>query len=221
MATLNFPPRIHYELEGWQLIWFRLLPADGEAETLAGRMREEAGRARSRHPDGIPTGDEVVSEIRGLFRDGGIDPTRYRPSSEALLRRVLKGDEIPLIHPMVDLNNLLSLRLLVPCCVLDPDHVSPPFTLRLGAEGEEMDSLRGVFNLEGKPLLEDLEGPFGTPITDSERVRIRSDTGEVWLVAYLPRRSGDPERVEEELKSLLDRTGVARLAETAVPPLPE
>jgi DNA/RNA-binding domain of Phe-tRNA-synthetase-like protein len=60
------------------------------------------------------------------------------------------------------------------------------FTLRAGREGETMASLRGLFALHGKPLLADAAGPFGTPITGSERVRVGSATRRAWLVAYLP-----------------------------------
>ena len=49
-----------------------------------------------------------------------------------------------------------------------------------------MESLRGEMRLGGRPLLEDARGPFGTPISDSRRVRIQPDTVRGWLVGYLP-----------------------------------
>jgi len=64
--------------------------------------------------------------------------------------------------------------------------VTPPIRLRRGHPGERMDSLRGDFDLAGKPLLEDARGPFGTPITDSQRVAVGESTREAWMVVYLP-----------------------------------
>jgi DNA/RNA-binding domain of Phe-tRNA-synthetase-like protein len=207
-----FPPDVTVHLQGWSLHWQRFtLTGEGTAELA--RLREEIARScRERWPEGVPTDHATVASIRRLFRAAGTDPTRYRPSSEALLRRILKGDPLPSIHPLVDLNNLLSLRLLVPCCVIDPDRLEPPFEFRVGRAGESMDSLRGPFGVEGKPLLADVRGPFGTPITDSERVMVRTDTRRVWLMAYLPEEGaieGDPAEV---IAGLLATAPVARPA---------
>ena len=206
-----FPPITEARLEGWALCWLDLeATAEGD-QALRDLVSAEAAAARGRWPGGIPVEHPTVAALRRLFRAAGTDPTRYRPSSEALLRRVLKGEEPPAIHPLVDLNNLLSLRLLVPCCVIDPEQVAPPFVLRAGTAGEQMESLRGPFPLEGKPLLADAQGPFGTPITDSERVKVRPGTGRVWLVTYLPAggsAEGEPAAI---LADLLARAPVARL----------
>lgn len=200
--THDFPPTVTTELPGWDLRWLRLIPSGEADEALAALRLESAARTRERWADGVPTEHPTVAAVRRLFRAAGTDPTRYRPSSEALLRRVLKGDDLPSILPLVDLNNLLSLRLLVPCCVIDPDRLEPPLQLRAGRAGERMESMRGPFGLEGKPLLADARGPFGTPITDSERVMVEEGVEVVWLVAYLPEEGaveGDPAEVAGEL----------------------
>jgi len=206
-----FPPTTEARLEGWALHWLELEATGGGEQALRDLLSAETTAARGRWPGGVPVEHPTVAALRRLFRASGTDPTRYRPSSEALLRRVLKGEELPAIHPLVDLNNLLSLRLLVPCCVIDPERVVPPFVLRAGTAGEQMASLRGPFPLEGKPLLADAQGPFGTPITDSERVKVEPGIGRVWLVAYLPAEGsaeGEPAAV---MADLLERAPVARL----------
>jgi DNA/RNA-binding domain of Phe-tRNA-synthetase-like protein len=76
--------------------------------------------------------------------------------------------------------------LAVPCCIVAEGSFAPPVVLRAGKPGESYESLRGPFNLEGKPLLADAEGPFGTPITDSQRVKVTAETRRAWMVAYLP-----------------------------------
>ena len=211
MPVPRFPPEQTLELEGWELAWFRLVPVPGGGDALDEVWREVVGGVVERFPDGNLASDPVVAAVRRLFRSAGTDPTRYRPSSEALARRLLKGRDLPRIHPMVDLNNLFSLTLMVPCCVVDPSALQPPFVLRRGAAGERMDSLRGPFALEGKPVLVDRLGPFGTPITDSERVRITGKTGECWLVAYTVGEAGGVGVARQELAALLRRAPVARL----------
>lgn len=186
---------VTHELPGWRLAWSRLelLPDIGDA---ARRAREVAtSQARDRFAGESLPDLPVVAAVRRLFRDAGADPTRYRPSSEALLRRILKGEELPAIHPLVDLNNCLSVTLAVPSCVMAEGTVEAPVVLRSGAPGERMDSLRGDFDLAGKPLLADVAGPFGTPITDSRRVAVGGTTNAAWIVAYLP-SSMDPAAVD-------------------------
>ena len=207
-----FPPETHCDLPGWELSWFRLLPTsrgDGELRQLSARV---VASVQAAFADRAPSEDEVVQAVRRLFRAAGCDPTRHRPSSEALIRRVLKQESLPSIHPLVDLNNLLSLRLRVPCCVLDPRAVDPPFSLRAGSSGESMESLRGAFNLEGKPVMVDANGAFGTPITDSVRVKITTDSNVGWLVAYGVTGLCEKEEVARDLKELLREAPVAELS---------
>ncbi len=177
---------VEHRLPGWSLAWTRLerLPCD---EGRVAAMRQEAAeRCRAeRRLESLPA-DPVVAAVRRLFREAGTDPTRYRPSSEALIRRLLKGDDLPAIHPFVDLNNCLSVDLAVPSCVMAEGSFAPPVVLRRGEPGERYDSLRGDFDLAGKPLLADGAGPFGTPISDSRRVAVSAASETAWLVAYLP-----------------------------------
>lgn len=179
-------PGLSHELPGWSLAWARLAWDGTRAEVVAAMLAGEERRARQMWAVEALAGDPVVAAVRRLFRAAGCDPTRYRPSSEALLRRVLKGEALPNVHPLVDCNNALSIALAVPSCVMVAGSLRPPLTLRAGRDGESMVSLRGPFALAGKPLLADQEGPFGTPITDSEKVKVLPETRLAWLVAYLP-----------------------------------
>ena len=199
-----FPPDVEYKLSGWDLFWVELeitgdiKPLDDERRSLGGRLKIILkGLPIAEHP--------TVQSVRSLFRNAGCDPTRYRPSSEALLRRLAKGDELPAILPAVDINNIWSVELLSPCCVINPDKLSGSITLRRGQAGEIMESMRGPFGLEGKPVLADASGPFGTPITDSERVKVRGAAGTFWLVAYLPRNVVKPEFAWGKLTELAGR----------------
>ena len=182
----GFPPEVRHELPGWALLWADLEVCSDDDAALAALRAEAAARARASHTIETLSEHPTVAALRRLFRQAGCDPTRYRPSSEALLRRVLKGEELPAIHPLVDLNNCLSLELACPACVMNVANLRPPFALRAGAAGEAYASLRGPFNLEGKPLLVDAEGPCDAPITGGERVKVLPETRRAWLVAYMP-----------------------------------
>jgi DNA/RNA-binding domain of Phe-tRNA-synthetase-like protein len=175
-----------HALPGWRLVWVRLELVEGAREAAVEARGRAAAEARRRFGGANLVDFETVASVRRLFREAGTDPTRYRPSSEALLRRLLKGEELPAIQPLVDLNNCLSVVLAVPSCVMAEGSVAGPVVLRRGESGERMESLRGEFDLAGKPLLADLRGPFGTPITDSRRVAVGEETRAAWLVAYLP-----------------------------------
>jgi DNA/RNA-binding domain of Phe-tRNA-synthetase-like protein len=215
---MSFPPVVDHELEGWTLFWAELAPQAGPAEALAEARREAAARARGALTVEKLAAHPAAAAVRKLFRAAGCDPTRYRPSAEALLRRVLKGDELPAITPLVDLNNCLSVELVVPACVMDVGGLHPPFTLRAGRPGESMTSMRGPFDLHAKPTLVDTEGPFGTPITDSERVKVTAATTGVWLVAYLPAGVVTPDEAAGCLRRLVERAPLARLGATAHTP---
>jgi len=209
----DFPPPTRHELDGWLLFWADLTLCPGAAsEELATLRRETAARARAEHTLERLSEHPTASALRRLYRQAGVDPTRYRPSSEALLRRLLKGEELPAIHPLVDLNNCLSAALAVPACVMDVRHLRPPFTFRAGRPGEAYESLRGPFNLDGKPLLVDADGPCDTPITGGVRVKVREDTARVWLVAYMPTGVTSFEAAAATLADLVRRAPAAEVA---------
>ena len=219
MPPAPFP--VTHELEGWDLAWFLLESLPGQEASLAALRRLAAERARAGRSMESLAADPTVSALRSLFRAAGCDPTRYRPSSEALLRRLLKGDELPAIHPLVDLNNCVSVELAVPCCIVAEGSFTPPVVLRAGKPGESYESLRGPFNLEGKPLLADAEGPFGTPITDSQRVKVTAETRRAWMVAYLPAGVPGEGAVARALDLMLAEFPVAAIAARAAVEAPE
>lgn len=206
----DVPFAVRLDLPGWTLVWAELTVDPGSSAAHAALV-ETIARARTRHGDSLSPEHPTVTAIRKLFRAAGCDPTRYRPSSEALIRRILKGEDLAAIQPLVDLNNALSIDLAVPSCImaapLEPP-MEPPLVLRAGAPGETFESLRGPFSLEGKPLLADARGPLGTPITDSVRVKIQPDTAHGWLVAYLPKDVVFASEAERTLRELAARSGV-------------
>lgn len=210
-------PPIDYELPGWELFFAELDRNEldgGGVDALRARTTEWVRETLSRetlaqHP--------AVSAMRRLFKEAGTDPTKYRPSSEALLRRLLKGEPMPAIDPLVDVNNCLSATLAVPCCVMAEGSFEPPFVFRTGREGESYESLRGAFRLDGKPLLLDARGPCDAPITGSARVKVTDATDRATLVAYLPEGMISSEEARRTLDKMLQEARTPQ-AKTARPP---
>lgn len=209
---MQAPPfTVVHELAGWDLFWVRLEVVPGREEELAALRRRAGQTACAERTVESLAVDPTVAAVRSLFRAAGCDPTRYRPSSEALLRRLLKGEELSAIHPLVDLNNCFSVALAVPSGIVAEGSFTPPVVLRAGRAGESYESLRGPFNLEGKPLLADAGGPFGTPITDSQRGKVTGDTRRAWMVAYLPAGVVTAEAAAKALDDLLAGAPVAKV----------
>jgi len=124
------------------------------------------------------------------------------------LRRLVKGGDLPAIHPLVDVNNCLSAELGVPCCVMRAGSFGSHLVFRAGVAGESYESLRGPFNLENKPLLVDESGPVDAPITGSTRVMVRPSTTVAWLVAYLPKDVVTSDAARTALETFASEAGV-------------
>jgi DNA/RNA-binding domain of Phe-tRNA-synthetase-like protein len=153
-----------------------------------------------------------VDRARELYRRFGVDPTRVRPSSEALLRRLKKGEPLPRINSLVDVANAMSVQLQVPVGLYDLDKVKgDELVLRLGAEGETYVGIgKERVNVAGRICLADAEGPIGNPSADSARTMITTDTERAAWIYFLPVEDDDIDRTAE-LIAVFGR-GLVRLA---------
>jgi DNA/RNA-binding domain of Phe-tRNA-synthetase-like protein len=141
----------------------------------------EAERAVRAHPP-----DEMAA-VRTMYKRVGIDPTKRRPSSEALLRRVRKGEALPRINSMVDVCNWCSLEFQVPYGLYDAAHIQGDVVLRLGAAGESYPGIRkDDVHVEGRITLADALGPFGNPTSDSARTMVTTATTSALVVVFAP-----------------------------------
>ncbi|MCZ7644570.1 MAG: phenylalanine--tRNA ligase beta subunit-related protein [Planctomycetota bacterium] len=163
------------------------LRVQASAPALRGEIAKLGDELRAKWRD-VNIGEiSGIAPVRACYRALGIDPTKTRPSSEALLRRVLKGQELYTVNTLVDALNLCSLRFLVPFGLYDLDKVKPPVELRRGREGEGYAGIRkDRVNVAGRPCLADMEGPFGNPTSDSERTSIALATTRALVVPFLP-----------------------------------
>jgi DNA/RNA-binding domain of Phe-tRNA-synthetase-like protein len=182
------------------------LEADGlNGEPLGAAFdveRDESIRNMMRRFEGRQAADlPGVAETRGMFHRLGVDPTKSRPASEALLRRVLQGKGLPQIHPAVDVCNVASLEHQLPLGLYDRAQVKGAIYARIGRPNEGYEGIRkGRVNLSGRPLLADDDGAFGAPTADSARTQVSAATRSVLAVIYCP-----AERPSQHLSVMLAR----------------
>ena len=131
------------------------------------------------------------------YRRLGKDPSRYRPSAEALRRRLLRGLELYKIDTLVDLINLVSLRTGYSIGGFDADKIQgTDLCLGVGRAGEPFEGIgRGVLNIEGLPVWRDALGGIGTPTSDNERTKM--DVGTRRILTIINGYDGDEQRLNE------------------------
>ena len=175
---------------------------------LQAEVEAQGQQVRSRF-GGAPSGEVPgTAEARSLYKALGLDPTKTRPSNEALLRRVLKGEALNRVNTLVDALNLASLRFQLPFGLYDLARIEPPVVLRKGGPGEGYEGIRkGFVSVEARPVLVDSRGPFGNPTSDSARTMITLETSRALVIAYAPAGT-TPARLSEVVdgtESLLTR----------------
>ena len=149
------------------------------------QLNQCALRSRSQYKDTLIGDIEGVKSTRRLFRALGVDPTKHRPASEALLNRALKNKPFFSVNDLVDAGNFCSLDFLLPICVYDADKIKGTVVIRKGLEKEEYPGLNSrIVNLEGRYVISDEIGSFGSPITDSFRTAVTCKTKTAILTVF-------------------------------------
>ena len=161
-----------------------------EIHTLEARFREELTTESLKELSGI-------AATRSVYKACGKDPSRYRPASEALIRRILQGKELYQRDTLVDLVNLASIAYGYSIGGFDADKfVGDTLTLGIGREGEPYEGIgRGMINIHGLPVYRDAQGGVGTPTSDNERTKMQLST--THLVVLINGYDGNTQRVTE------------------------
>lgn len=125
----------------------------------------------------------AIAATRRLYRALGKDPSRYRVSSEALCRRIIRGLGIYRLTTLIDLVNLVSIKSGYAISGLDRDHiVGDRLTLSVGTASDVYNGIgRGLLNIEGMPVYRDAAGPIATPTSDEERTKFTDQTVNVQI----------------------------------------
>ncbi|MCD8165948.1 MAG: hypothetical protein LUE93_07360 [Bacteroides sp.] len=126
----------------------------------------------------------VIAATRLAYKKCGKDPGRYRPSAEALRRRILRGIPLYQIDTLVDLINLVSLRTGYSIGGFDADKIAgTSLVLGIGKADEPFEGIgRGVLNIEGLPVYRDSIGGIGTPTSDHERTKMDAGTTHILVL---------------------------------------
>ena len=145
-----------------------------------------------------------IEATRQAYKACGKDPSRYRPSNEQLIRRVLQGKSLYQIDTAVDLINLASMRYGYSIGGFDYDRiVGDTITLGVGREGEPYEGIgRGVLNIAGMPVVRDAIGGIGTPTSDNERTKMSLQTTR--LLALVNGYDGNAEQVRQCCQFICD-----------------
>lgn len=140
-----------------------------------------------------------TSRARELYRRFGVDPTRVRPSSEALLRRMKKGEGLPRVNSLVDVANALSVQLQVPVGLYDLEKIAgEELVIRIGTEGESYEGIgKERVNVAGRICVADAKGACGNPSADSVRTMITTETERAAWIYFLPVGDDDVDRTAE------------------------
>lgn len=185
------------------LLWWTAATVVSHEHRLDPLLAEAEARVRLSPP-------VESAAVRTMYRRVGIDPTKMRPSNEALLRRVRKGDTIPRINSLVDIVNWCSLEFQLPYGLYDLPKISGAVTMRLGGQGESYAGIRkDEVNVGGRITMADATGAFGNPTSDSARTMVTTATTEALVVVYAP-----AEIPAAQLTRVLDITA-SRMADIA------
>ncbi len=154
---------------------------------LAAEVDAYCAELRARYGGGKSAEIPGAEDARMLYKALGLDPTKTRPSSEALARRALKGEALYRINTLVDALNLCSLRAQLPFGLYDLDRVEGAVVLRKGTAGESYEGIRkAAVNVEDRPVLSDARGAFGNPTSDSARTCIALGATRALVTVYAP-----------------------------------
>ena len=124
-----------------------------------------------------------IAATRHAYKLLGKEPNRYRPSAEALCRRIVREIEIYKVSTLVDIINLVSIRSGFSIGGFDAAKIQGNVELGVGTANDEFEAIgRGLLNVEGLPLYRDEIGGIGTPTSDNERTKISAETTSLLMI---------------------------------------
>ena len=160
---------------------------------------------------------ENIKASRDAYKKFKKDPSKYRLSSESLLRRIVKGLGLYKVNTIVDINNLISLKTNYSVGTYDLDKLNGDILFTLGHEGERYEGIgRGEINLENLPVFEDAIGKFGSTTSDSTRAMITKDTKSILMNIISFNGDINMESHINNAKNLLELYSDAKILETRI-----
>lgn len=219
MIRVKIDPRI---LEACPLTRIGLIGADvtngptsnelwAEIETAAGEIKQQFQLLEiNQRP--------AIAATRHLYKSLGKDPSRYRVSSEALCRRIIRGLGIYRLTTLIDVVNLVSIKSGYAISGLDADRIQgDTLTMGVGMASDVYNGIgRGLLNIEGMPVYRDGAGPIATPTSDEERTKFTDDTTRVQININAFAPEIPLEEAVQWMASLLEKYAHATRVETSI-----
>lgn len=160
---------------------------------------------------------EIIKETRAAYKVCGKEPSRYRPSAEALLRRLRTKKELYQINNVVDTINLTSINTQFSIGGFDTKNINGDIILDIGTADPYEAIGRGILNIEFMPGVRDSKGFFGTPTSDSVRTMVTDKTSELLLVFYdFYGNNGLEEAIDYSEKLLVQNCGSTNIIKSIV-----
>lgn len=158
-----------------------------------------------------------IKDGREIYKKLGKVPSKYRMSSEALIRRILQVKGIYKVNNIVDINNLISLKSKFPVGSYNVKNLHSPVSLMIGKEGDQYKGIgKENINIENLPVLTDSIGGFGSPTSDSERAMIANNVSEILMCIFSFSGKADIEEYLEYGKQLLERHAYGKDIKTKI-----
>lgn len=175
------------------VVHYRDIHVSDSPQMLKGRLRLFQESLYFDYTDKKVTDIPAINEWRKQFKTVGTDPNRYRPSNEALYRRVQKQQFLHTVNSAVDVNNFLSLQYQIPLGIYDVNHLNGNVVIKIGTEQDSYIAINErEVSLSKKILSADQHGPFGSPYVDSKRTVVTTNTTEaLHLIYFQPSLSRD------------------------------
>ncbi|TQQ84371.1 hypothetical protein EXD82_06945 [Peptacetobacter hominis] len=155
--------------------------------------------------------NDVIKANRTAYKACGKNPSRYRTSSEALLRRIVQGKGIYFVNNIVDINNVVSMKSGFSIGSYNTDKIHGDIVLTVGKEGECYQGIgKGDINIENMPVLMDDDGKFGSPTSDSKRALIDDDAENIIMCIYSFSGTEGLKEASDEACNLLEKYASAK-----------
>ncbi len=147
-----------------------------------------------------------IRESRAAYKAFGKDPSRYRVSSEALIRRIGQGKGLYEVNTVVDANNLISVESGFSVGSYDASRIDDELIFRIGREGETYKGIgKDEIKIDALPVIADGRGPIGSSTSDSERAMITPEASEVLTLIYSFSDNSDLEKALEYGKRYMEK----------------
>ena len=172
-------------------------------EELWNEIHVKAGELKMRQTVDTIKHISGIEATRRVYKVCGKDPSRYRPSNEQLVRRILQGKELWTVNTAVDIGNLVSIDYGYSVGCFDYDKIQGnDIVLGVGRAGEPYEGIgRGVLNIEGMPVYRDSAGGIGTPTSDNERTKMSLATTR--MLAVVNGYDGNENKMDECLRFMV------------------